>query len=240
MKSRRKKKVNVKRLTIKFFLCIIYLMIITILTVGSYHMFLKEKQIVEWNNVENVEQYTYLEISKMSEKFAYYENENIGFHFVIEEQDTGQWHVYVIAIDENNYNQFKDIIDYSYERIENVPDKIKVYGYPTIMSDELKGMILNHIGNFLPADNEVEITLDNLENYLTNSYLDTTKDKVEGFNIILFVTLLLLFVMIALLIFTIFDRDKIVDNIENKVTDYEEKQLLKRKIIKNIKNKKKK
>ena len=238
--AKRKRKINIKRLTIKFFLCIIYLIIITILVVGSYHIFLKQKEIVEWNSVENVQQYTYLEIQKMSEKFAYYENENIGFHFVIQEEDTGQWHVCVIAIDEDKYNKFKSIIDYSYERIDTVPDKIKVYGYPTIMSEELKEMILNHIRNFLPAENEVEITQDNLEKYLTNSYLDTTKDKIDEFNYILFVTLMLLFIMVILLFFTIFDRDKIVDNIDNKFENYKEKRILKAKILKDIKSKKKK
>lgn len=237
---KRNRKVNIKRLTIKFFLCIVYLMIITILVVGSYNMFIKQKEIVAWNSVKNVEQYTYLEISKMSEKFAYYENENVGFHFVMEEQDTGQWQICVIAIDEDKYDQFKNIIDYSYERIDTMPDKIKVYGYPIIMSDELKEMLLNHIGDFLPAENEVEITQDNLEKYLTNSYLDTTKNKVNSFDFILFVTLLLLFIMIILLIFTILDHDKIVDNIDNKVTNYKEKRILKVKILRDIKRKKKK
>ena len=153
----------------------------------------------------------------MSEKFAYYENENIGLHFIIEEKETGEWHTYVIAIDEDKYDEFKKIIDYSYERTEEVPEPIVVYGYPTIMTDDLKEMILNHIGDFMPADSEVTITKENLDAYLTNSYLDTTKEQKEYFSIVLFSTLLLLFVMIALLIFTIYDRDKIVDNIEEKV-----------------------
>lgn len=242
MRGRKKRKIDIKRLTIKFFLCIVYLVVITILLVGAYKLFLHKKGIVEWEYVETVDEYTYLEISKMSEKFAYYENENIGFHFVIEEKDTGEWHTYVIAIDEDDYNKYKDIIDYSYERIETVPDPVKVYGYPTIMSDELKSMILNHIGNFLPAENEVQITLDNLENYLTNSYLDTTKEKVDNFSIILFTILILLFVMIILLLFTIFDRDKIVDNIETTVdqVEYRTKKVLRLKILKKFRKKRKK
>lgn len=212
----KKKKINTRRFTIKLLLCMVYMIIITILLVGSYTLFLQKKVIVPWNEVKSTEEYSYIEISKMSEKFAYYENENIGLHFVIEEEETGQWHTYVIAINEDTYKDYKDIIDYSYERTDKMPDKKQVFGYPTIMNSELKEMILHNINNFLPAENEVEITMDNMESYLTNSYLDTTKKHKEYFDVLLFITLLLLFIMIALLIFTIFDRDKIVDNLDDK------------------------
>lgn len=213
---KKQEKVNTRRLVIKLVLCMIYLVIITILLVGSYRLFLEKKMISPWDEVHSTEEYSYVEISRMSEKFAYYENENIGLHFVIEEKDTGEWHTYVIAIDEDKYNDFKDIIDYSYERTEKVPEPVVVYGYPTIMTDDLKEMIVNNISNFLPADSEVKITRENLDVYLTNSYLDTTKKQKEYFSFILFTTLLLLFIMIALFIFTIFDRDRIVDNLEEK------------------------
>lgn len=212
----KKKKVNTRRFTIKLLLCMVYMMIITILLVGSYKLFLQKKVIVPWKEVKSTEEYSYIEISKMSEKFAYYENENIGLHFVIEEEETGEWHTYVIAINEDTYKEYKDIIDYSYERTDKVPDKKQVFGYPTIMNSDLKEMILHNINNFLPAENEVEITIDNMDSYLTNSYLDTTKKHKEYFDILLFITLLLLFIMIALLIFTIFDRDRIVDNLDDK------------------------
>lgn len=214
---KKKKEVKVRRFAIKLVLCMVYLVIITILLVSSFRIFKEKKLISPWDEVHSTDDYSYVQISKMSEKFAYYENENIGLHFIIEEKDTGEWHTYVIAIDEDKYDQFKKIIDYSYERTEEVPEPIVVYGYPTIMTDDLKEMILNHIGDFMPADSEVKITKENLDAYLTNSYLDTTKEQKEYFSIVLFSTLLLLFVMIALLIFTIFDRDKIVDNIEEKV-----------------------
>lgn len=217
---KKQEKVNTRRLVIKLVLCLIYLVIITILLVGSYRLFLEKKMISPWDEVHSTEEYSYVEISRMSEKFAYYENENIGLHFVIEEKDTGEWHTYVIAIDEDKYNDFKDIIDYSYERTEKVPEPVVVYGYPTIMTDDLKEMIVNNISNFLPADSEVKITRENLDVYLTNSYLDTTKKQKEYFSFILFTTLLLLFIMIALFIFTIFDRDRIVDNLEEKAEKF--------------------
>lgn len=213
----KKRKVNIKRLAIKLLLSAIYIVAITILLVQSFNMFLDSKQIIPLDLVESTNQYSYVNISKMSEKFAYYENENIGLHFVIQEEETGEWHTYVIAIDEDDYDKYKDIIDYSYGKTKEEVEPITAYGYPTIMSDDLKEMILNNVSNFLPKENNVEITEDNLEEYLTNTYLDTTKEKEEGFNTILFITLLLLFIVIALLVFTIFDKDKIVDNISDKI-----------------------
>ena len=44
----------------------------------------------------------------MSEMFAYYEEENIGIHFVIEKEDTGVWHTYLIAINEDDYDEFME------------------------------------------------------------------------------------------------------------------------------------
>ena len=224
MLMKKKKKVKLRRFAIKLVLSMVYLVIITILLVSSYRIFKEKKLISPWEEVHSTDEYSYVEVSKMSEKFAYYESENIGLHFIIEEKETGEWHTYVIAINEDKYDDFKNIIDYSYERTTEVPEPIVVYGYPTIMTDDLKEMVLNHIGDFLPADSEVTITRENIDAYLTNSYLDTTKEQKEYFSVILFTTLLLLFIMIALLIFTIFDRDKIVDNIEEKVEALKNKE----------------
>ena len=157
-KEKQKKKMNEKRLAIKMFMCLIYLVVITILLVCSYRIFEEKKNIVPWSDVENVEDYTYMTIYRMSEKFAYYEEENIGIHFIIEKEDTGQWHTYLIAIDEDDYDEYKKIIDYSYERTDKEPKPKKVYGYPVITSKELKALAIKNIENFVPAENEVKIT----------------------------------------------------------------------------------
>ena len=128
----RKKRVNEKRLIIKMFVCLVYLAIITILFVCSYRLFQEKKEVIPWSEVENVDDKTYIDIYKMSEKFAYYQESNIGIHFVIEKEATGLWHTYLIAINEDEYETFKAIIDYTYERTTNVPEPIRVYGYPTI------------------------------------------------------------------------------------------------------------
>ena len=137
-KTKKNKKVNEKRLIIKFLACTVYLIVIMILFVCSYKLFEQKNNMVRWSEVESVEEYSYIEISRMSEKFAYYEEENIGIHFVIELDDTGEWRTYLVAIDEDNYAKYKDIIDYSYERITEEPEPLKVYGYPSIINEELK------------------------------------------------------------------------------------------------------
>ena len=233
---KKKKAIDEKRFAIKMFMCLVYLIIITILFVCSYRIFEQKKNIVSWSNVETVEDYTYITINKMSEKFAYYQDTNIGIHFVIEKEDTGLWHTYLIAINENDYNKYKAIIDYTYERTTEIPEPIKVYGYPVITNNELKNLAIKNIKNFVPAENEVQITTENYDAYLTNSYLDTTRSKEDKFNGILFVSLLLLLIVIMLLIATIFDKDKIVDNIDEKIDDERKttKMLFKRKSKLNV------
>lgn len=213
------KKTDDKRLVIKMTMCLVYLIIITILFVCSYRIFKEKNDIVSWSDVETVEDYTYIKIYKMSEKFAYYKDTNIGIHFVIEKEETGLWHTYLIAINEKDYDKYKAIIDYTYERTTEVPEPITVYGYPTITSNELKTLAIKNIKNFVPAENEVQISEDNYDAYLTNSYLDTTRSKENQFNTILFISLLLLLVVVVLLIATIFNKDKIVDNIDGKIEE---------------------
>ena len=232
---RKKKKINEKRLIIKMFICLVYLIIITILFVCSYQIFKEKNNVLPWQEVENVEDRTYIDIYKMSEKFAYYKESNIGLHFIIEKESTGLWHTFIIAINEGDYAKYKDVIDYTYERTTKIPEPIRVYGYPVIVNEEIKTLAIKNLPNFIPAENEVKITIDNYETYLTNSYLDTTRGEKDKFSFILFVSLLLLFTVIALLIITIFDKDKIVDNIDEKLEQEIKKH---KKLLKRINNKK--
>lgn len=222
MKKVNKEKTE-KRLAIKLGLSIVYLIVITILFVCSYKLFQAKYYAKPWGEVESVDEYSYIIVSRMSEKFAYYEKENIGIHFVIEKEDTGVWHTYLIAIDENEYDKYKEIIDYTYERTKEEPKPLKVYGYPEIIKTDLKNLAIKNIVNFVPSENEITITEDNFETYITNSYLDTTKEKQDYFSIILFITLILLFVMIALFIFTIFDKDKLLKKRKRKTKKQDNK-----------------
>ena len=216
---------NEKRLAVKMILCLVYLVVITILFVCSYKLFNAKNEVPSWSDVKNVDEYTYMTIYKMSEKFAYYKDADIGIHFIIEKEDTGQWHTYLIAIKESDYNKYKDIIDYTYERTDVEPQPVKVYGYPVNTSNELKELAIRNIDNFVPATNEVKITNENYDAYLTNSYLDTTRARKDHFDIILFLSLLLLFAVLFLFVITLLGKDKIVDNIDDKI----EKELRKAK-----------
>ena len=206
-----KKKTNKSKeyhFAIKLLLCTLYLIIITILFVGSYQLFKEKQKIIHWSEVVNIEDYTYLDIYEMSEKFAYDETTNIGIHFIIEKEDTGLWHTYLIAIDENNYNKYQKIIDYTYERIEEQPKPIRVYGYPNIINNDLKEMAIKNLPNFLPKENEILITEENYEQYLSNSYLNTTIERKDNFSIILCISLGLILILIILFILTILDKEK--------------------------------
>lgn len=199
-----------KRLVFKTFICLVYLIVITILVVCTYQLYHEKEEIVPWSEAETIEDYTYITISKMGEKFAYYEKSNKQIHFVIEEEDTGQWHTYLVAIDADDYDKYKPIIDYTYERTTEIPKPIKVYGYPVVIDDELKQLAIQNITKFVPAENEVVITNENFNTYLTNSYLDTTLPRQEKFSFVLFLVIIILIIVILMFILTIFDQDKVV------------------------------
>lgn len=232
-KKRKKNKINKKerKIAVKLLLSIVFLTVITILGICSFRIFQAEEMSVSWLNVKKSDQYAYMYISKMSEKFAYDETTNKSYHFVMEVEDTGIWHTYIIAINQNEYNKYKDVIDYTYERIET-QQKVKVYGYPVLINEDLKSIALKNIKNFVPADNEIEITDKNFEKYLTNSYLDTTIPKNDDFNYILFALVMILVIIIALFIYVIFCKDK-------KIVKVEKKNKIETKQVKNNKNLKK-
>ena len=231
MKKRRKKKRRElspeKRFAIKIILCSAYLIVITILSVCSYKIYTEKQAVKSWSEVSSPEEYAYIKVSKMSEKFAYYSTSKKSIHFVIEQEETGAWYTYLIAIKDSDYSKFEDIIDYTYERTDKVPKPVKVYGYPVVINDELKQLAIKNVVNFLPVENEIVITEENFNEYLTNSYLDTTIEREEDFSSVLFISLLMLFIMIILFFITIFDKEKIKINhdFDDIVTEIKNKYL---------------
>lgn len=214
---RKNKKKTEKRVTMKMLLCILYLIVITVLFVCAYSIFKDKEKTIPWDKVTTSDQYAYIDISQMSEKFAYFSDSKKQIHFVIEKEDTGLWHTYLIAINEKDYNQYKDIIDYTYQRTDKVPEKKRVYGYPVIINSDLKRLAINNITNFIPAENEVVITNENFNEYLTNSYLDVTNDKKDSFNFILMIILLMIFIVIVLFILTATSKNEPTDDVKRIV-----------------------
>lgn len=175
-------------IVIKTFLCTIYLTIIAVLVVCVLHIS-EEKEVYF---TEREKAYSYIEVNKMSEKFAYDKKTNIGFHFVIDKENK----IYLIAINEKKYNDYKDIIDYSYERIDKVPKNIKVYGYPVSINKKLKELSNSNIEKF--SNEKLEET---------NYYLNTTIKKKDNILIKVF-SIISILILIILFFITLFDKGK--------------------------------
>lgn len=236
MKKKSKKRGHL-RLGIKITISLIYILIIGILCYVSFKLYDQDQKIVKWKDVDKTSQYSYIEISEMSEAFAEIKNENKTVHFVIEQEDTGAWHTYLIAINKNDYDKYKKIIDYTYERTEEAPEKIKVYGYPVLIPNDIKKLAIKNISNFVPVENQIVLDDKNFEEYMTNTYLDTTKKEEHRFNNFILILLLMALAIVILLIFTIFDKDKIVDEVD-EIIEKEEKKLQSKKKITKVKKKK--
>ena len=218
-----KKSKKETRLAIKMCICLIYLVAITFLSIYSYQLYQERYKAISWSEVENTNHYTYIDIQKMSEKFAYYKEKNIGIHYVNDQENSGLWHTYLLAINEDDYEKYKEIIDYTYGRIESKPEPIRVYGYPAITNDELKELAIKNINKFVVPENEVIITSENYEQYLTNSYLDTTLNKTNFRDVLLYGSFCLLIIIILLLLLTIINRDGIVDNVNKNIKNNRKK-----------------
>ena len=218
-------KIKETKLAIKIFFCLVCLMIINFLSIFSYQLYQEEYKAIPWAEAKNTNNYTYIDIEKMSEKFAYYKETNLGIHYIISQEETGLWHIYLIAINEDDYEKYKKIIDYTYERIDEKPKPIRVYGYPVITKEELKTLAIKNIKKIVPEENQVVITEENYEEYLTNSYLDTTIKKNQFDNILLYGSLGTLIMMILLLFLTIIKKNKIVYKIDKKQKKETRKQI---------------
>lgn len=209
-----------KRRLIKTIMCLIYIMVMGVLFLCAYRLYEENNKILSWNKIQKTEDYTYMDIIKMSPKFADSRESNIGYHFVTLERK--EWSTYIIAINENEIETYKAMIEYSTGKTEKKPDEIRIYGYPSIIEDDIKEIALSKIVEFIP---ETSIQEDEYESYFTNCYLDTTKEQRKEFNIIIFVILLLSFIVFILLFLTIIDKDKIVDTISEKEEEEEKDEV---------------
>ena len=200
-----------RKISIKLLLAILYLIIIFILFVSAFSIYKDENRIINFNNVKTTEDYSYILVDKLSDKFAYYNDQKIGMYFARAKEPTGTWHAYIVAIKDSDINNYKTLM-----KKDNVKTK-KIYGYPILINDELKTIALNHINDFLPVENEVKITNDNFTNYLTNSYLDTTTAYKKPFSYSLLLTMLLLLTVIIIMIYKIYEDNKIVKVVSKRI-----------------------
>jgi len=235
MKKSKKKQKNSFRFLIKMSLCLIYLVVACILSYCAFHLYYEQMQPIKWENASDTKDYTYIDIDKMSEKFATIDKKK-DIHFIIdEEKNTGLWHIYLLAIEEKDYKKYKKIIDYSYGRVKEKPKSVRVYGYPTEVSSDLKQLTIKNYKNFVSFENEVELTLENFNEYLTNTYLDSTKEEVHNFNWIVVILMILDLILLVLIVVTILDKDRLVDEVDRLVELEEKKRKRKNKQKEKIK-----
>lgn len=182
-----------KNIVLKIFLCSIYLVMIVVIVVCNYRLYKDKDKTIRFEDANSTQKYSYIDIYKMSEKFAYYEESNKGIHFVVDKEDN----IYLIAINEKDYDKFKKIINYSYNKTDVVPKKIKVTGYPKKTSKELKQLSNKNIGKFISNKNQID-----------TYYLDTTEEKKDTFSIVLCISTISCILLIILFFITMFDKGK--------------------------------
>ena len=186
------------RLSVKVVFCTIYLIVVFILAYCAFYLYQEQRQPTPWERVRSTQDYTYIDIDKMSEKFARVDDDK-NVHFIIDEEKKGSLHIYLLVIDKSDYAKYKKIIDYSYD---------------------LKELTIKNYKKFVSLENKVELSHENFDEYLTDTYLDTTKEVTYNFNWIVVVLLALDAVLIFLVIITILDKDRLVD----EVVELEEKR----------------
>lgn len=214
---------NSFRFLIKTSLCLIYLVVASILAYCAFHLYMEQIKPIKWEEAQDTKDYTYIDVDKMSEKFATIDKEK-NIHFMIDEdKKTGLWHIYLLAINEKDYSKYKKIIDYSYGRRKKQPKSVRVYGYPMVISKDLKELTIKNYKNFVSFENQVELNLDNFNEYLTNAYLDSTKKEEHQFNWIVVILMILELVLIVLIVVTILDKDRIVDEVD-RIVELEDKK----------------
>ena len=202
--KKKKNKINTERFTIQFILCGFYIFFLFFIIFTIYSEYYNIKP-VSFRDAESTMDYAHIDASSMSSKFAYYEDTSVGLHFVIEKEETGIWHLYVVAINEQEKDQYQELMEGKKRQ--------DLYGYPVEIDESLKKVILHNIGDYIPKGNEIQITEDNYKEYLSNSYLDTTKKKNYVIDIRLLILSILFISILLLFILTIYNSDPFVDYI---------------------------
>lgn len=192
----KQKKLKLKKSIIKkFFISIIFIIVLCFLFYMTYYIYMDTRTISKYN--KKINEYSYLEIEKMSDKFA--EIDNKEFHFVRDKYNA----IYIIAINNKTLDKYKDMIEYTYGKKEKV-NSIKLYGLPVKISKDLKQLVINNINKFLTFKEQIDITLENYEEYLPITFLDTTIKENYKFNYVVFLLFLIFGIIFLLLIKILF------------------------------------
>lgn len=210
----KKGKRNGFRTLIKLVVCTIHVVVIMILAFCSFRVYENGDKPIHLSNAKKTKQYSYLEVSEMSKKIA-----DLGkdkqIHFVIEKTENDKWYTYLVAIKTKDESKFKDMIDYTEQETDKVPEKVRLYGYPAEINNKIKEETIKKASDFLGSSEEKSnLTTKNFEQYLTSFYLDTTIAQHHEFNYVMLILALMIVVLMITLILVIFDRDKLVDEVD--------------------------
>ena len=96
-----------KRIMFKIFICIFYLIAITILALCIHELYEEKFKITPWSEVESTDEYTSIKISKMSEAFAYYDNERLKNILLFLQEKTNNHQVLIFSCT----NREKEILE---------------------------------------------------------------------------------------------------------------------------------
>lgn len=196
-----KKKLKLKK---RVLYQLIFSIIICILFFSSYFIYTKSRKIAYYSNKNN--SYSYLEIEEMSDRFADLGDKEL--HFVRAKKK-----IYVIAISKQKTKKYQNIINYTYGKTKK-GKTMKVYGYPLKKNNKIKKLEMKYINYFLPYEERININNHNYNQYLFNTYLDTTINPLYQFNYIVFLLLLLFVIVLFIFIKMMFfkgseDREKV-------------------------------
>ena len=231
----RKKESKKYRTLIKIIVCIIHIVVIAILGFCSFEVYQRGDAAKNFSEIKRENKYVYLDISEMSDAIAKIDKGKKKVHIVIEKTDSGKWYTYLIAIKAKDEKKYKSLIDYSETETNKVPKKIRVYGYTKKINNDIKKKVIKNSTTLSTKKEGNVITNKNFEKYLTDLYLDTTVTKHHEFNYVMLILLLMLVILTITLILVIFDKDKIVDEVD-KITEESIKKITKKEEKENRKN----
>ncbi len=200
---KRKLKLKLKKNILnKIVIFIIFICVLIAMFLITFYVYCNSREIDSYN--KNKIDYSYIEIYKMSDSFAVIDNKEL--HFVIDKHNN----IYIIAIYKSDIDKYKAIIDYSYGRIKK-SKSIKVYGLPIKQNNEIKDLVIKYVNNFLSYGEKIPITLENYNEYIPDTFLDTTVSYYYKFNYVVF----LLFLIFGI-IFLIFIKVMFFKKIDEK------------------------
>lgn len=173
-----KKKLKLKNSVITILVVILFLFISFILFSAAYFIYKNNREVSYYNGDKN---YSYIEVSSISNPIA--ESKGGKFYFVTDKDDK----IYVVFISD--------------KKIKKIKNKTRIYGYPTVIDDDLRNIIIKDINKNLSYDKRLDINDKNYKDYVTGYFLDSTVNAKYKFNYIVFILLILFYTFIILCTF---------------------------------------